>query len=116
MSFTKEEIEKLSEKNSFLIQKSFYFDLQNMGEIETKTVINAIFEYVLYGQIPSFNEPKYRFIKSVFDRFKDSYDKDSKKWLKSCEKKSENKKEDWQKKKGDKVDKFGNPLEHPIYH
>jgi len=112
MSFSKDDLEKLSGKNSFLIQKSIYEDLKLMSEKEVQYLIMRIFEYVLNGEIPQLDDRKYRFMKSAFNRFKNAYDNDSAKWLKACKKKSENKKADWQKKK---TDKNGNPLEHPLY-
>jgi len=112
MSWTKEELEKLQDKNSFLIQKSIYEDLKLMSEAETHYLVMRMFEYVLNGEIPALDDKKHRFVKSAFNRFKIAYDSDSAKWLKACKKKSENKKADWQKKK---TDRQGNPTEHPIY-
>lgn len=111
-NFTIEQIEKLQEKNSFLIQKSIYEDLKLMTENEVQYLLLRIFEYVLNGEIPHLDNNKHRFVKSAFNRFKIAYDNDSKKWLKSCKTKSDNKKADWQKRK---TDKDGNPLEHPTY-
>jgi len=110
--FTKEDIEKLSEKNSFLIQKSIYEDLSLMTDKEVHYLVMRIFEYVLYGEIPNLKAKEHRFILSAFNRFKSAYDNDSMKWLKACKKKSSNKKQEWQKRK---TDTAGNSLEHPTY-
>ena len=112
MNFTKEDIEKLSEKNSFLIQKSIYEDLKLMSENEVQYLVMRIFEYVLNGELPELDNKKHRFVKSAFNRFKLAYDNDSMKWLKACKKKSSNKKQEWQKRK---TDEAGNSLEHPTY-
>ena len=112
MDYTKEELEKLQEKNSFLIQKSIYEDLKLMTENEVQYLVMRIFEYVLNGELPVLDDKKHRFVKSAFNRFKIAYDNDSMKWLKVCKKRSDNKKEDWKKRKNNDT---GNPLEHPIY-
>ncbi|MDF1877297.1 hypothetical protein JHD47_05655 [Sulfurimonas sp. SAG-AH-194-L11] len=112
MSLTKEDIDKLSEKNSFLVQKSMYEDLKLMNASESHYILNAIFEYVISGVIPTLDKQEHRFVKSVFNRFKLAYDNDSSKWLKACKKKSSNKKQEWLKRK---TDVSGNPLEHPTY-
>ena len=112
MSYTQEELEKLQSKNSFLIQKSLYEDLKLMSDGEAKYIMISIFEYVESAVIPQLDDVKHRFIKGVFNRFVVAYDKDSIKWLKSCKKKSDNKKADWQKRK---IDSQGNQTEHPIY-
>ena len=112
MNYTKEELEKLESKNSFLIQKSMYEDIKIMTENETHFLLMAVFEYSMCGVVPKLDGQEQRLVKSAFNRFKMSYDKDSKSWLKSCKRKSEVKKE-WHKKK--KTDDVGNPLEHPQY-
>ena len=99
MQYSKEDLEKLSEKNSFLIQKSIYEDLKLMSDGEVHYLVMRIFEYVLFGIIPDLNNKEHRFILSAFNRFKSAYDSDSMKWLRTCNKKSENKKEEWKKRR-----------------
>ena len=114
--FTKEELEKLQEKNSFLIQKSLYVDIKEMGIEEKNLFLVSVFEYVICGAIPNLIELKYRFVRASFNRFKDAYTSDSKKWLKTCKNKSEAKSKEWQeRKKTPTKDQDGNPTEHPIY-
>jgi hypothetical protein len=112
MNYTSEEMEKLQGKNSFLLQKSLYEDLKLMSDSETNYIMMSIFEYVINGVIPELDDVKHRFIKGAFNRFVLAYDNDSIKWLKSCKKKSDNKKADWQKRK---IDSQDNPTEHPKY-
>ena len=112
MEFTKEEIEKLQGKNSFLIQKSIHEDVKIMSDSEAHYFLMSLFDYVIDGVIPSLDRQDQRIVKSTFNRFKVAYDKDSSKWLDSCKRKSNNKKEEWNNKKNDKN---GNPLQHPVY-
>lgn len=93
-----EDIEKLSKKDSFLIEKTLYEDIKEMSTGEVKMLMIAIFAYVVDGEIANLKEDKFRFVRVAFNRFKKSYQDDSHKWLESCEKKSQRKKEDWQKK------------------
>jgi len=103
---TDQDIEKLSKKDSFLMQKTLYEDIKEMSQGEIKMLMVAIFAYVVDGEIADLKEDKFRFVRVAFNRFKKDYQDDSHKWLESCDKKSKRKKEDWQKKQGDK---------HPIY-
>lgn len=114
--FTTDEIGKLQEKGSFLIQKSLAVDLREMGTEETSLFINAVFDYVTSGIELDLTEQKYRFVRASFNRFKEAYISDSKKWLKSCKKKSESKKNEWQeRKKVSKTNSNGDPFKHPDY-
>jgi len=111
---TDEDREKLSKKDSFLLQKTLYEDIKEMSEKEAKFFMMAMFEYVLYGVVPDLSSPQDRFVKVAFNRFKMDYDSDSMKWLESCQKKSERKREDWANRSKDK-NKDGNPLKHPDF-
>ncbi len=107
---------KLSAKDSFLIQKTLYEDVKEMSEAEAKYFLMKMFEYVLHGVIPDLSLPNQRFVRVSFNRFKTDYDNDSMKWLESCKKKSDRKKEDWaNRSKGKDKDADGNPLKHPKY-
>lgn len=114
---TKEEIEKLSEKSSFLTQKSLYEDIKEMTDVEAKVFLMAQYEYVIYGIVPDFDKPEQRAVKVALNRFKRDYDSDSKKWLKSCKKKSESKAKEWENRrnKNISVDVDKNTIEHPDY-
>ena len=111
---TTEEVEKLSEKNSFLIQKSLIVDLKEMGKEETQLLFNSIFDYVNNGVLPELAEQKFRFVRASFNRFKEAYINDSRKWIKQCNAKSKAKSKEWEKRK-QKIDENGNPTEHPTY-
>ena len=102
---TDQDIEKLSKKDSFLIQKTLYEDIKEMETGEVKLLMVAIFAYVVDGEIANLTDNKYRFVRVAFNRFIKDYQDDSHKWLDSCKKKSDRKKEDWNKKQG----------KHPIY-
>ena len=106
---TKEEMEKLEEKNSFLIQKSMYEDIKLMTEIETHFLLMAVFEYVISGVIPSLDRSDQRLVKSAFNRFKMAHDDNSTRYLKTCKKNQENINKRWKKKPKDEQ------LQHPIY-
>ncbi len=95
---TDEDIKKLSKKDSFLIQKTLYEDIKEMSMGEVKMLMTAIFAYVVDGEIANLDDGKYRFVRVAFNRFKKDYQDDSHKWIDSCEKKSQRKKEDWNKK------------------
>lgn len=112
MNFSKDDLDKLQEKSKFPIEIALLKDMLEMGEMEKDMFLKCMIGYIESGEIPNFTDKKYRFISTIFRRFRENYDSDSSKWLKSCKRKSEAKKADWQKKK---TDKFGNPLEHPIY-
>ena len=99
---TSDDIEKLSKKDSFLIQKTLYEDIKEMSIGEAKMLMTAIFAYVVDGEIANLSDPKYRFVRVAFNRFKKDYEDDSHKWLDSCKKKSDNKKEDWKKRQSEK--------------
>ena len=101
MDFTEEEIKKLAGKGKFLISTSLYEDLKEMGEKETQLLFYSIFEYVVAGALPVMEGNQYRYVRGAFNRWKSEYIKDSRKWLDSCQKKSEKKKEDWSKKQND---------------
>ncbi len=103
---TDQDIEKLSKKDSFLIQKTLYEDIKEMETGEVKLLMVAIFAYVVDGEIADLTDNKYRFVRVAFNRFKKDYQDDSHKWLDSCKKKSENKKEDWKKRQSER---------HPLY-
>lgn len=103
---TSEDIEKLSKKDSFLIQKTLYEDIKEMNSGEVHALMIAIFAYVVDGEIADHSDEKFRFVRVAFNRFKKDYQDDSHKWLDSCKKKSENKKEDWKKRQ---------PERHPTY-
>ena len=114
--FTIDEIEKLQEKNSFLLQKSLIVDVKEMGIEETNLLFNAILDYVVTGVEPNLEGQKFRFIRASFNRFKEAYISDSKKWLKTCRKKSEAKAKEWQERKQTSItDSEGNPLKHPNF-
>ena len=106
-NLTSEDVEKLSKKDSFLIQKTLYEDIKEMSQGEVKMLVVAIFAYVVDGEIANLADNKYRFVRVAFNRFKKDYEDDSHKWLESCEKKSQRKKEDWQKKQADKHPRYG---------
>lgn len=97
--FTDEEMEKLCNKNSFLINKTLFEDIKEMGDGEVRYLMYTIFEYVINGVIPDLSEPKKRFVRVAFNRFKNDYIKDSIKWLDTCKLKSDRKKEDWKNRK-----------------
>ena len=97
--FTKEEHEKLCNKNSFLINKTLYEDIKEMSDGEVRYLMYIIFEYVIAGVIPDLLNADQRFVRVAFNRFKSDYVKDSKKWLQTCKLKSDRKKEDWEKLK-----------------
>ncbi len=111
---TDEDRKKLNSKDSFLIQKTLYEDIKEMSEKEVKYFMMLVFEYVLHGVVPDLSNPQNRFVRVAFNRFKTDYDGDSMKWLESCKRKSDRKKEDWEKRSKNK-DKDGNPLKHPDY-
>ena len=113
---TKEDREKLAEKNSFLIQKSLRIDVKEMGFEETSIFINSVFDYVYDGDIPDLSESKYRFVRAAFNRFKEAYISDSKKWLETCRKKSKAKVKEWQERNHtSNTDESGNSLSHPDF-
>ena len=97
--FTKEEHEKLCSKNSFLINKTLFEDIKEMGDGEVRYLMYVIFEYVNDGVIPDLTSTDKRFVRVAFNRFKSDYIKDSTKWLETCKLKSDRKKEDWKKRK-----------------
>ena len=97
--FTKEEHEKLCDKNSFLINKTLFEDIKEMGDGEVRYLMYVIFEYVIDGVIPDLTNADQRFVRVAFNRFKSDYVKDSKKWLTTCKKKSDRKKDEWKKRK-----------------
>ena len=117
IDFTKVELEKLSEKGSFLIQKSLFEDIMEMTDAEASFFILAIFEYVLNGTEPNLLRQSQRTVRIAFNRFKRDYKSDSTKWLKSCKRKSDTKKQEWKARKGNasKTDSEGNPKMHPKY-
>lgn len=103
---TDQDIEKLSQKDSFLIQKNLHEDIKEMSPDEVYLLFLSIFGYVNDGELRNLSDSKYRFVRVAFNRFKNDYVDDSVKWIESCKKKSERKKEDWGKKQG---------LKHPKY-
>jgi len=114
--FNISELEKLQGKGSFLIQKSLAVDLREMGIEETYLFINAVFDYVTGGVEPDLAEQKYRFVRASFNRFKEAYISDSRKWLKSCKNKSEAKSKEWQDRKTKTTkDPQENSHSHPDY-
>ncbi len=113
-SISENDRRKLSEKDSFLIQKTLYEDIKEMSDMEVKYFMMRMFEYVLHGVIPDLTNPQNRVVRIAFNRFKTDYDNDSMKWLETCKKKSDRKKEDWANRPKEK-DADGNPLKHPIY-
>lgn len=97
--FTKEELEKLCDKNSFLINKTLFEDIKEMSDGEVKYLMYIIFEYVISGVIPDLTNRDQRFVRVAFNRFRSDYVKDSKKWLETCKLKSDRKKDEWKKRK-----------------
>ena len=112
--FTTDESEKLQEKNSFLIQKSLIVDVKEMGVEETNLFFNSILDYVVTGTEPTLEGIKFRFVRASFNRFKETYLSDSKKWLKTCKKNKDNATARWERAQPTK-DKNGNPTAHPKY-
>ncbi len=89
-NYTKEELEKLQDRNSILIQKSMYEDIKIMTEVETHFLLMAIFEYAISGVVPTLERQDQRIVKSAFNRFKMTYEDNSMKFIKTCRQNKKN--------------------------
>ncbi len=86
--FTDEELKKIQNKKSFIIQKSLEIDMENMTDAEVKYLMMTIFSFVSRGELRDLSHPENRVVKIAFDRFMEDYKRDSEAWIESIRQRS----------------------------
>lgn len=91
-----QERQKLIDKGNVLLDLTLFADFYSMEDGEIALLMRSIGSYIGTGEVPKFTKDQ-KLVKMAFNRFKVSYEANSRKYLDSCRRKSENKKKDWQK-------------------
>ena len=96
--FNDEEMQKLNERDGFLITKSLFTLLDVMNMEEKGITFTAIIDFVRTGEIMQFKVER-SFPKVALDEFIRQYTKDREKYINKCKKNAENIKKRWDKEK-----------------
>ena len=91
-----EELEKLNDRQSFLMQKSLSPLINMMDYDERGILLTAILEFSITQN--EIDLSKNKLVHGAFNMFKEEFIKDAKKYLRTCDRNSQNAKKRWDKK------------------